>query len=95
MLAYSMVLAPLSAAPYFMGFSGALVGALSGILGTVFLWLTFKVWQNQGRDEKLTAEKKLFAFSIFYLFAIFALLMIDAVTFRVSGTYLLSNVGAF
>ena len=95
MLAYSVVLAPLSAAPYFMGFSGALVGALSGILGAVFLWLTFKVWQNQGRDEKLTAEKKLFAFSIFYLFAIFALLMIDAVTFRVSGTYLLSNVGAF
>ena len=91
MLAYSTVLAPLSAAPYLMGFSGALVGLLSAALGAGFLWFTFKVWQNAGRDEKLLAEKKLFGFSIFYLFAIFALLLIDAITFRFSGSYLLSN----
>ena len=94
MLVYSLILAPLSAAPYFMGFSGALVGALSGALGLVFLWLTFKVWENQGSDENLQAEKRLFAYSIFYLFAVFALLLVDAMTFRLSGTYLLSGLGA-
>ncbi|MEE9313531.1 MAG: heme o synthase [Rhizobiaceae bacterium] len=92
MLAYSVILAPLSIVPTLMGFAGFLVGVLSAVLGVVFLWLTFKVWQNAGRDEKLTAEKRLFGYSIFYLFALFALLMIDAITFRISGAYLL---GAF
>jgi protoheme IX farnesyltransferase len=94
MLIYSLLLAPLSAAPYFLGFSGALVGALSLFLGLMFLWLTFRVWKDAGADKCLTAEKKLFAYSIFYLFAIFALLMIDAVVFRMTGTYLLSGIGA-
>ena len=89
MLAYAILLAPLSIAPSLIGFAGTLTGILSAILGAVFVWLTYRVWQIAGRDEKLTAEKKLFAFSIFYLFAIFALLMIDAITFRVSGAYLL------
>jgi len=89
MLAYSILLVPLSVAPSLMGFAGILSGILSAVLGIVFLWLTFRVWQNAGRDEKLTAEKKLFAYSIFYLFAVFALLMVDAITFRVSGAYLL------
>ena len=89
MLAYSILLVPLSIAPSLIGFAGLLTGALSAVLGIGFLWLTFKVWQNAGSDENLTAEKKLFAFSIFYLFAIFALLMVDAITFRISGAYLL------
>ncbi|MGI9364267.1 MAG: heme o synthase, partial [Rhizobiaceae bacterium] len=93
MLVYAVLLAPLSASPYLLGFSGALVGVLSFALGLMFLWLTFLVWKNAGADEKLRAEKKLFGFSIFYLFAVFALLLIDAVVFRVSGSYLLAGMG--
>jgi protoheme IX farnesyltransferase len=91
MLAYSAVLAPLSAAPYFLGFAGPLFGIVGGILGFVFLWFTFKVWQVAGRDEKLIAEKKLFGFSIAYLFAIFGFLMVDAIVFRITGAYMLSS----
>ncbi len=94
MLAYAVLLAPLSASPYLLGFSGALVGALSFVLGLAFLWFTFRVWKVAGRDEKLSAEKKLFGFSIAYLFLIFALLLIDAITFRFSGAYLLNGFGA-
>ena len=92
MLVYAALLAPLSAAPYLLGMSGAFVGVLSTALGLGFLWLTFRVWQNAGRDETLRAEKRLFGFSIFYLFALFALLMVDAIVFRATGGYLLSGL---
>ncbi|NKB51023.1 MAG: protoheme IX farnesyltransferase [Rhizobiaceae bacterium] len=95
MLFYAVLLAPLSASPYLLGFSGAFVGALSLALGVMFLWFTYRVWAIAGVDEKLTAEKKLFGFSILYLFAIFALLMIDAITFRWSGNYLLNGFGGW
>ena len=93
MLAYAVLLAPLSASPYLLGFSGALVGALSLALGLAFLWFTYRVWAIAGADEKLMAEKKLFGFSIVYLFLIFALLLLDAVVFRVTGSYLLAGMG--
>ncbi|MEP4293580.1 MAG: heme o synthase [Rhizobiaceae bacterium] len=93
MLFYAVLLAPLSASPYLLGFSGALVGALSLALGLMFLWFTYRVWAIAGQDEKLTAEKKLFGFSILYLFVIFALLMVDAIALRFSGNYLLAGLG--
>ena len=92
MLAYSAVLAPVSASPYLLGFSGPLVGSLSLVLGLMFLWLTYRVWQIAGADERLIAEKKLFGFSIVYMFSIFALLIVDAVALRVAGAYLLSGM---
>lgn len=91
MMIYSIILTPLSAAPYFLGFAGPLFGVLGGALGLAFLWFTYKVWQVAGRDEKLIAEKKLFGFSIAYLFAIFGFLMIDAIVFRMTGSYILSS----
>ncbi len=95
MLAYSTLLAPLSVAPWVLGFAGPAFGVLSALLGAAFLWLTFKVWQDAGRSEKLLHEKKLFAFSIFYLFALFGLLIVDAIALRTTGSYLLAGlVGA-
>ena len=43
MMVYSLLLAPLSASPFILGFSGAFVGALSLLLGLMFLWLTYRV----------------------------------------------------
>ena len=76
-----------------MGFAGPLFGIIAAALGLVFWGQTFRVWQNAGRDEKLTAEKKLFAFSLVYLFALFAVLMIDGIVLRVTGSYMLSSWG--
>lgn len=83
MLAYSVVLAPLSAAPAIAGFASLTYGIVALGLGLVFLWLTFRVWKVAGADDKLLAEKRLFGFSIFYLFAIFAALMMDAIVQKV------------
>lgn len=66
---YTLFMVPCGMAPYFMGFAGMFYGAVSGILGTVFLVLAFYVWRG---EEK--ADKKLFLFSIFYLFGVFAAL---------------------
>lgn len=66
---YSLFLVPCTMAPHFMGFAGLFYGAVSAILGTIFLVLAFYVWRG---NEK--ADKKLFVFSIFYLFGVFAAL---------------------
>jgi len=86
-LAYSVVLAPLGTVPAVMGFAGVLYAVVSAALGAGFLWLAFKVWHRAGRDERLVAEKRLFAFSIFYLFALFATLLVEAVMLRALGVH--------
>ncbi|MEM1039727.1 MAG: heme o synthase [Pseudomonadota bacterium] len=86
MLAYAVVLAPLSTAPAMMGFASPVYGVIATGLGLTFLWLTFRVWQIAGADEKLRAEKRLFAYSIFYLFAIFAVLLVEAIVMKAMAT---------
>ncbi len=92
MLIYAIALAPLSVAPYVLGFAGPLFGILSAVLGVTFLWFTYCVWENAGYDKTLTAEKRLFGFSLAYLFCLFAVLLIDGIVFRVTGAYMLAGL---
>ena len=85
MLVYSVLLLPLSVAPYFMGFASAVYGLVAAILGGLFLWYTYKVWQDAGRDETYAPARKLFLYSIFYLFAIFGALLLEALYTRLGG----------
>lgn len=78
-LAYSILLAPLGVAPYFLGFAGITYGVASAVLGAVFLWFAYACWKMPSEDEKMVQAKKLFGFSIFYLFALFAILIAQAV----------------
>ena len=72
-LIYSLVLAPLGALPWLMGFAGPLYGAVSIIAGVGMVALGIRV----KREDGLTAAKQLFAFSILYLFLLFAVLLAD------------------
>ena len=72
-LAYSILLAPLGVLPYVMGFAGVAYGAISGVLGLVFLWGAIKVWRGTGD----VAARSLFKFSILYLFLLFATLAVE------------------
>ncbi len=92
-LAYSVLLAPLGVTPFVAGFAGLLYGTVSALLGAAFLWLAYRVWKIAGRDDKLLAEKRLFAFSIFYLFVLFAVLLVEAIVFRTTGVYLFAATG--
>ena len=72
-LIYSLVLAPLGALPWLMGFAGPLYGAVSVVAGAGMVALGIRVKRENG----LTAAKQLFAFSILYLFLLFAVLLAD------------------
>ncbi len=74
MLAYTLILLPVAASPYFLGAAGPLylVGSLA--LSAMFIWSAVKVI----REKTDLAAKKMFGFSIVYLFALFGLMMVDS-----------------
>ena len=70
---YSVLLAPLGVAPWWLGFAGPFYGSVAAVLGGVFLLGAVRVW----RDDQERHCRQLFGFSILYLFAIFAMLLVD------------------
>jgi len=81
-LLYSLVLAPLGAAPWFLGYAGPLYGIVAVATGAVIVALALRVRSEQnGQDaDKHAASKRLFGFSILYLFLLFAVLLVDRLT---------------
>ncbi|MGH6785566.1 MAG: heme o synthase [Novosphingobium sp.] len=78
-VAYSVLLLPLSVLPWWIGGTGWLYGATALALSGVLLALSLAVVRRH-RDpagDPLGPEKRLFKFSVLYLFAIFAVLVAD------------------
>jgi heme o synthase len=79
---YSLLLVPLSLAPWFIGFSGAIYGAAAAVLGLGFLISVWRVAIDK-QDEtgvSLTNDapaRAAFKYSILYLFVLFAALAVD------------------
>ncbi|HEY8351763.1 MAG TPA: heme o synthase [Sphingomonadales bacterium] len=80
-LIYSLLLAPLGVAPWALGMTGVLYGAVSVILGLGFLIGAFRVWRERAGH---VAARRLFAFSILYLFGLFSMMLVD----RLVGVFL-------
>jgi protoheme IX farnesyltransferase len=81
-LLYTIVLVPLTLAPYFVGFSGLPYGIAAGLLGLVFLHKVYRVMADRqdATGRSLTGDKPAkaaFKYSIYYLFALFGALAID------------------
>lgn len=76
-LAYSLALVPIAAAPLLLGFAGSVYALSSLGLGAIFLVLAINVWRHREGDVAKTSAMRLFGFSIFYLFALFASLLIE------------------
>ena len=74
-LAYSVLLVPVSFLPVVLGMNGPAYGIVAGLLGVGFLRHALNVW----RDPAARAARALFRFSILYMFLIFVALMIDGV----------------
>lgn len=77
-LAYAVLLLPLSVVPWFIGGTGALYGISALVLSSVFLALSIRVGlRTRGENDTMRPEKQLFAYSVLYLFALFAALVLD------------------
>ncbi len=72
MIAYTLILLPLSLMPWLMGFESALYGVIAGILSTLFIISAIRVYQK----ADLMPAKMMFGYSVFYLFALFLAIMI-------------------
>jgi len=72
-LIYSLLLVPLTLAPWALGLAGPLYGGTAAVLGAVFLLLAWRIWR--GHDDR--PAKHMFAYSILYLFLLFALLLAE------------------
>ena len=70
-LLYTVLLIPVSLAPWLLGVTGWVYGALAGALGVAFLGHAIRVWFD--RTER--AARGMFAFSILYLFLLFSALL--------------------
>jgi len=74
---YSLILFPVSLAPFFFNFSGLVYFILSFMLSGYYVFISYKLL----KEKNLTLEKKLatklFGYSILYLFMIFTSVLID------------------
>ncbi len=75
---YSLILVPLTLAPWGLGYASVLYGAPTAVLGAVFIAFALRI----ARDKTESAAKGLFAYSILYLFLLFALVIADALVGR-------------
>jgi protoheme IX farnesyltransferase len=70
---YSVLLAPVTMAPWLLHFAGPVYGVVAGGMTAWFLFAAIRVWF----DTSDKAAKKLFGISILYLFVIFLALLFD------------------
>jgi heme o synthase len=73
MLLYTIVLWPVSLAPWFLGLAGPVYAGVAAALSLAFTGTAIRVW----RDEGDRSARRMFAFSLLYLFLIFTLLLAD------------------
>jgi len=77
-LAYSLFMVPLAAAPWYLGTAGLVYGITSLVLTGLFAALAVPVGlRTSSQDDTMKPEKRLFAYSILYLFVLFGALVAD------------------
>ena len=74
-LLYAVVLMPVGAAPWLLGYAGAIYGITALAAGAVMVALAWRLRVARA-DHK--AAMQLFAFSILYLFILFAVLLVES-----------------
>ncbi|MGA2940926.1 MAG: heme o synthase [Xanthobacteraceae bacterium] len=83
-LLYTLILAPLGATPWLLGYAGLGYGVVALVTGAIMIALALRV-RTEREDHK--ASKQLFAFSILYLFLLFAILLVDQMTGGLSSIF--------
>ncbi|MDE2301062.1 MAG: heme o synthase [Sphingomonadales bacterium] len=78
-LAYTLVLLPVTLAPWWIGGAGAIYGVAALLLSLGFVGLALPVGLRRRAtpEDAMRPERRLFSFSILYLFLLFAALVAD------------------
>ena len=77
-LFYTLLLLPVTLAPWALGLTGWVYGAAAVGSGMVFFVQAVAVWRNPAiAAAQMVPEKRLFRFSLLYLFLLFAALVAD------------------
>jgi protoheme IX farnesyltransferase len=77
-LLYSLVLVPVGAGPWLLGYAHATFGMTALLAGAVMVALASRVCSEREGERAERAAHRLFAFSIIYLSLLFAVLLIEA-----------------
>jgi heme o synthase len=84
-LLYSVVLAPLGALPWIIGFATPVYGAIAIVGGAAMIVYAINVWRVRDGDAANKTAMKLFGVSILYLFALFGELVIERAAILLLG----------
>jgi protoheme IX farnesyltransferase len=77
-LAYSLLLVPVTVAPALLGLTGWAYGGTAVTMGAMFIWMAWKVSRNTADTAAdMAPEKQLFKFSLLYLAFLFGALVAD------------------
>ena len=76
-LIYALILVPVGAAPWLLGFAGAAYGLVAVAAGVTMAALAWRLLVAGSERRAEQAAKHLFAFSILYLFLVFAALLVE------------------
>ena len=75
-LLYAIVLVPVGASPWLLGYAGAIYGVTALAGGALMVALAWRLRVARAGADK--AAMQLFAFSILYLFTLFAVLLAES-----------------
>lgn len=77
MLLYTLILFPVTLAPYLLGFTGIIYGASAFVLSGFFIFTAVKVMCEKDEKRSNRSQKLMFGYSVFYLFALFLAMIVD------------------
>jgi protoheme IX farnesyltransferase len=84
-LIYSLLLFPVGASPWLLGYAGLAFGVTALVAGALMVAFAVRVWTSTEGEKATSAARQMFAYSILYLFALFAVLLIESVAGRLAG----------
>ena len=84
-MVYSLLLMPVGAAPWLLGYAGVAYGVTSLVAGALMVACAWRVLTRTEGDRADTAARRMFGYSILYLFALFAVLLIEAIAGRLAA----------
>ena len=76
-LIYTLVLAPVGALPWIMGFASLVYGLIAAVGGAAMIYYALQVFRVREGDEANKSAMRLFGVSILYLFALFIDIIVE------------------